>query len=133
MKVFMLTLLQVTALREATLPSRPWPIPRPPGPGLRAEHGSPGTARTPAWLQHKLPRAGRRPVAAGESPGREDLLAANALAGWSAALYNLTRGRGPTRAEAGPPFQPEVLPTCTGEERRGLAPPGAGRGAALCG
>lgn len=94
---------------------RPWPMPRPPGPGLRAEHGNPRTARTPARLQRRELRAGGRPVAARGATEREALIAANALAVWSAALYNLTTGRCPTQAEAGPAFQADVLPSSTAE------------------
>lgn len=47
-------------------PPRPWPMPRPPRPGLRAEHWSPRTASTPGGYG-SASRGGGRPVA---SPSR---------------------------------------------------------------
>ena len=95
---------------------RPWPMPRPPGPGLRAEHGSRGTALTPALLRHRscygTGAGGGRPLAVGGAAEHEAPAVATALATPSAAFYNLTTGRGPMRAGAGlgPAFQPRRAP-----------------------
>lgn len=104
---------------ENRLTPRPWPMSRPPGPGLRAEHGSPRGSADAAVVAAL--RAGGRTAAV-----HRRRAAATAFAARSAALYNLTTGWAPTRAGAGPAVPIAARPTCS---RRGESPGlGAARG-----
>ena len=71
------------------LTPRPWPMPRPPGPGLRAEPGSAGVA-TAGGAEG---RAARRAGAPAQSAALVTATAPEPAAP-SAALCNLIRGRG---------------------------------------
>ncbi|XP_047679157.1 uncharacterized protein LOC125146461 [Prionailurus viverrinus] len=99
-------------------------MPRPPGPGLRAELGGRGTAPTRG-------AGGPPPVAARAAAESGPSVAATALRTRSAALYHLTTGAARRGLGRGLPFHP-ARPSSSGSgsaRRRGRAREGADSGA----
>lgn len=116
MRVFMLLPGRVTALRVAAQARALGPCPGRRGPGLRAEHGSPGTA--PARRQLRLADGG-----ASDSRNPSHRATAQPLDAPRAALYNLTRGR----ARRGGALHPRGGGICPGRGASATARANGGR------